>query len=235
MPPPRHRRIAPPKKRTPLLAPALLCLSLGLSLGLAHAADVIDRIAVSVGNRVITASDLDREIRVTAFLAGVPPDFSPDARRATAERMVEQTLIRRELDTSRYPIPALEEVDPALQDFKKKHFAGDEEYRKSLQTYGIAEQDVREELLWQRTLLMFLGVRFRAGVQVTDRELQDYWTRVVEPAARTAHPGSTPAFADYRNQIEEKLTGDRVDSEVDAWLKDGRKRTDIVFHEEAFR
>ena len=34
---------------------------------LLHSA-IIDRIAVSVGNLAITASDLDREIRVAAFL-----------------------------------------------------------------------------------------------------------------------------------------------------------------------
>ena len=39
--------------------------------------EIIDRIAVSVGNRVIAESDLNREIRVAAFLDGVKPDFSP--------------------------------------------------------------------------------------------------------------------------------------------------------------
>ena len=68
-------------------------------------AEIIDRIAVSVGNQAITISDLDREIRVTAFLNRTPPDFSPAARRATADRMVEQRLILRELENSRYPSP----------------------------------------------------------------------------------------------------------------------------------
>ncbi len=209
--------------------------ALALLGALALPAEIIDRIAVSVGDRVITASDLDREIRVTAFLAGVQPDFSTAAKRATAERMVEQTLIRRELETSQYPTPAPAEIAPVLEEFQKKHFAGQDEYRRALESYGITEQDVQDELLWQRTLLMFLGVRFRAGVQVTDAEMRDYYDQVVAPAAKQAHPGETPAFENYREQIDEKLTGDRVDREMDAWLTEARKRIDIVYHEEAFR
>jgi hypothetical protein len=40
---------------------------------------------------------------------------------------------------------------------------------------------------------------------------------------------------DYRDQIEETLTGKRVDREVDAWLKEARKRNEIVIHEDALR
>src|ERR1035441_10121619 len=80
-------------------------------LAIAAPAEIIDRIAVSVGNRVITESDLHREIRGAAFLDGVKPDFSPAGQLATAQRMVEQVLIRRELEISRYPVPSAAEGD----------------------------------------------------------------------------------------------------------------------------
>lgn len=200
-------------------------------------ADIIDRIAVSVGNRVITASDLDREIRVIAFLdrAKGKPDFSPAGKRAAAERMVEQKLIRRELETSRYPVPSAAEVEPVIEKFKKDYFPSDIEYRHALADAGITEQDVKDELLWQRTLLLFIGVRFRPGVQLTAQEIQDYFDKVVQPAAQAAHPGQTVDIEDYRDQIEQKLTGQRVDQAVDTWLKEARRRTEIVFHEEVFQ
>src|SRR5260370_21045608 len=78
-------------------------ISLLLALAPILFADIIDRIAVSVGNRVITISDIDRETRVTAFINGVKADLTPAGKRATAERLVEQKLIQRELETSRYP------------------------------------------------------------------------------------------------------------------------------------
>jgi hypothetical protein len=210
-------------------------LLFALILALPAFADIIDRIAVSVGNRVIAVSDLDREIRVTAFLDGVQPDFSPAAKRATAERMIEQKLIRRELEISRYPVPDPSEVEPVLAEFRERHFKDDEEYRRALAERSITEQDVKDELLWQRTLLRFIEVRFRPAVQVSDQEIQDYFDKVVAPAARAAHPGEPVVLDDYRDQIEETLAGKRVDQESDTWLKEARKRNEIVIHEDALR
>lgn len=198
-------------------------------------AEIIDRIAASVGNLVITASDLDRQIRVAAFLDRTRPDFSPAARRAMAERMVDQKLILRELDNSRYPPPAASEVDPIFDKFKTDNFPSDEDYRRALAAGGVTEQDVKDALLWQRRLLRFIDVRFRPGVQVSAQDVQDYFTKVVEPAARAAHPGQPVSLDDYRGQIEEKLTGDRVDQQMNAWLENARKRTEVVFHAEAFQ
>jgi hypothetical protein len=197
-------------------------------------AEIIDRIAVYVGNQAITISDLDREMRVTAFLNRTSPDFSPAGRRATADRMVEQRLILRELENARYPSPPASEIDPLLDKFKKDSFASDEAYRSALAASGIAEQDLRDELLWQRRLLLFIDVRFRPGVQVSDQDVQAYFTKVVEPAAQAAHPGQPVSLDEYRGQIEEKLTGEQVDKQMSAWLDDQKKRSDVVFHQEAF-
>jgi hypothetical protein len=197
--------------------------------------EIIDRIAVSVGNRVIAESDLNREIRVAAFLDGVKPDFSPAGKRATAQRMVEQVLIRRELETSRYPVPSAAEVAPVLAAFQKEHFPREGEYQRALADDGIADQDVKDLLLWQRTLLLFIEVRFQSAVQVTGQDIQDYFDKVVEPAAEAAHPGQPIALEDYRDRIEQTLTGQRADREMDTWLKEVRSHTEVVFHEEVFQ
>ena len=189
--------------------------------------DIIDRIAVSVGSHVVTTSDLDREIRVTAFLNDAKPDFTPAGKRATAGRMVEQTLVRTELETSRYPTPAPSEVEPILAQLKKQRFPSDAGFQRALAEYGITEQDVLDELLWQRTLLSFLDVRFRPSVQVTDKEIQDYFEKTVKAAAQS--------LDDYRDQIEAALTGQREDQEMISWLDQAKKRTEIVYHDEALQ
>jgi len=197
-------------------------------------AEIIDRIAVSVGNQAITTSQLDREIRVTAFLNRSKPDFSATARRATAERMVEQKLVLRELENSRYPAPSESEVEPILDKFKKDNFPADEDYRSALAASGITQQDLLDSELWQRRLLLFIDVRFGSGVQVSDQEIEDYFTRVVQPAALSAHPGQPATLDDYREQIETKLKGEQVDREMSTWLANARQRTEVVFHPEAF-
>lgn len=197
--------------------------------------EIIDRIAVSVGNQAITTSDVDREIRVTAFLNRSQPSFTPSARRDTADRLVEQRLILRELENSRYPAPAAPEAEPILDKFKKDNFSGEEDYAQALARCGITDQQVRQELLWQRRLLLFIDVRFRPAVQLSDQEIEDYFHKTVEPAAQAAHPGQQITLEEYRDQIEEKLTGDQVDKQMSSWLERTRQRSQVVVHPEAFQ
>jgi hypothetical protein len=215
--------------------------TLGVALAMALAAtraargEIIDRIAASVGNRVITASDLDRQLRVAAFQDGVKADFSPERKRAAAEAMIEQKLIQTELANSRYPLPDPAELAPAIEQFKKAHFKDDQQYRAALAEYGIAEEDFKELLLWQRTLLLFIQVRFETGVQLGAGEVEGYFTNTVKPAAEAAHPGQPVSLEDFRDQIERKLTGERADQAMDIWLRDVRRRNNVVVHEEVLR
>jgi peptidyl-prolyl cis-trans isomerase SurA len=200
------------------------------------AAEIIDRIAVSVGNQVITASDLDRQIRVAAFLDGVPPQFTSARKHAAAQSMIEQKLIQVELTNSRYPLPDPAELVPIVDVFRKEHFQGDEQkYLDALAAAGITENDFKELLLWQRTLLLFIQVRFETGVQLTSEEVEQYFENTVKPAALAAHPGQAVTLEDYRSQIERTLSGQRADKEMDAWLRDVRRRTVIVIHEEVLQ
>jgi len=206
-----------------------------MALALAARGEIIDRIAASVGNRVITASDLDRQLRVAAFQDGVKPDFSPARKRAAVEAMIEQRLIRTELANSRYPLPDPAELAPAIEQFKKEHFKDDPEYRAALAGYGIGEEDFKELLLWQRTLLLFIQVRFETGVQLGAGDVEEYFLKTVKPAAEAAHPGQPVSLEDYRDQIERTLTGQRADRQMDLWLRGVRSRTNVVLHEEVLR
>jgi peptidyl-prolyl cis-trans isomerase SurA len=210
-------------------------MALAMAMAMAAHGEIIDRIAASVGNRVITASDLDRQLRVAAFQDGAKPDLSPARKRATAEAMIEQKLIQTELSNSRYPLPDPAELAPAIEQFKKEHFRDDRQYRTSLAEYGVSEDDFKELLLWQRTLLLFIQVRFETGVQLSAQDVEDYFNKTVKPAAEAAHPGQPVTLEDYRDQIERKLTGQRADEQMDTWLREVRRRTNVVLHEEVLR
>lgn len=198
-------------------------------------ADIIDRIAVAVGNRVITTGDIDREVRVAAFLNGTKPDFSKAARRATAERLIEQQLVRKELEISSYPAPPASAGAEALADFRKSHFPNDAGFQSALEADGLTAEEVQNALLWQLTLLRFIDVRFRPAVQVTDQDIRNYFEKTVKPVAEKSHPGKPVTLDEYRDRIRETLTGQRADLELDNWLKETRQRTEIVYHQEAFQ
>jgi hypothetical protein len=202
-----------------------------LLLAAAHG-EIIDRIAVSVGRRVITETDLNRAIRVAAFQDGVKADFSAARKQAVAQALIEQKLIQIELENSRYPMPDPAELAPAIERFINDHFKDAAEYHAALSQYGITEQDFKDMLLWQRTLLLFVQVRFETGVQLTEQEVTAYFEKTVKPAAEAAHPGQPVALEDFREQIGKTLTGQRTDQQLDNWLREVRRRTIIVVHDE---
>lgn len=222
------------RRAIPVRPLVMVALATGI-VALAGHSEIIDRIAASVGNRVITASDLDRQIRVAAFSDGVKPDFSPEHKKAVVNAMIEQKLVESELSNSRYPLPDPAELIPAIEKFKKEHFKDEADYQASLASYGISEDDFRELLLWQRTLILFIQVRFETGVQLGASEVEDYFTNTVKPAAEAARPGQVITLEDFRDQIERTLTGRKADAQMDTWLRDVRRRTNVVVHEEVLK
>lgn len=195
-------------------------------------AEIIDRIAITVGERVITESEVIRQARITAFIEGKPADLSSQNKRQVAERLVEQMLIRRELETSRYAAASSEAANAVGQQLLKRYPSRDD-YLKALKEYGIAEEDIREALDWQVTLLDFIATRFRPGIQISDAELLDYYQNEVLPKA--GEGVQKPDFEDIRPQIESILTNQRVDNALDRWLGQARTQTRIQFRPEVFQ
>jgi hypothetical protein len=198
-------------------------------------AEVIDRIAVALDNQIITESEVAREIRLSALLNGDPLDFSAEARKKAADRLVEQKLIRREIELGRYPEPSKDEVAAMLKQIQTQRFPVSEDYRQALEKYGVSEEDLNAHLLWQLTLLRFIDARFRPGVQVSDEDIRAYFDSEQAKGEQTASAGKQPRFEDLRDQIRETLTNQRVDQLLNDWLAAARKRAHIVFHQEAFQ
>jgi len=198
-------------------------------------AEIIDRIAVTLDNQVITTSEITLEVRLTAFLNGDPLDFSSVARQKAANRLIEQKLIRREIQVGRYTAPPPEEVAPMLKEIQSQRFHDTEEYRQALANFAVSEDELKAYLLWQLTLLRFIDIRFRPGVQVTDAEIQAYFDG--NQAQLQAQSGTSKRLSldDLRSQIRETLTAQGADKQLDAWLAQTRKRTRIEFHQEAFQ
>ena len=209
-------------------------------------AEIIDRIAVSVGSRVITETDLDREIRITAFLNNAPlrsrlgtsrlgtSRLGNEEKREAAERMVDQTLLRSELEASRYPPPSAADTEAALQE-EKARFGDDAAYRRALAEYGVGEDDLKARLTWQLTLVRFIDVRFRPGIQIGEEEIRKYFDDHMRAGLMEAHPGQTPSVDDQRAGIEQTLISQAANQQVEQWLKEARRRTHIQYHDEVFQ
>jgi peptidyl-prolyl cis-trans isomerase SurA len=198
-------------------------------------AEVIDRIAVTLDNQVITQTEILLAIRLTAFLNGDSLDFSSASRKKAADRLIEQKLIRKEMEPAHYLEAGPAELESMLKEARAQRFHDAEEYRAALENYGITEQDLKAHLRWQVTFLRFIDLRFRPGIHVTDDEIRKYFDQELPELQKKAGNDNTITFNDLRDKLEENLTGQHIDKQVDDWLAQARKRTHIEFHPEAFR
>jgi peptidyl-prolyl cis-trans isomerase SurA len=200
------------------------------------AADVVDRIAVSVGNSVITESEIRHQLKVRAFLEGVPLKLDQENKRAAADRLIEQTLIRREMQASRYSPPDLGLAKALLASMKQSRFSGDEAtYQAELQRARVSEADLESAFLWQLTVLRFVEFRFRPGIQIPADEVREYYEQKFVPSwkARTTDP--VPSLEEAERNCEEILVQERIDNQLDRWISLTRTQTNIRYRDEVFR
>jgi hypothetical protein len=192
--------------------------------------EIIDRIAISVGNQVITESQIDEEIRLTAFLNQEKLDLDKSERKKAAGRLIEQTLVRREMEFSRYPIPALSDAAHSLEALKTR-FKTQAEYQQALDAYGITEDGLMRRLWWQETFLRFVDYRFRPGIQIPDADVHAaYQEQLNKWKQEGLDP--VPKLEDVRASIEQTLTEQRIDQAMDRWLADTRTQVAIRFRDE---
>jgi hypothetical protein len=198
----------------------------------AAGAVIVDRIAVSVGARVITDSEIEQRIRLTAFQNGVKPDFSAAARRTAAEMLIDGKIVQREMDVGHYPKLAEPQRRQLLIGYARTNFKGDQAaLNGALASMGLTAGDLEDDLARQSDLLTFLSLRFRPAVQVSDGEVRQYFNDRIRPAK----PGEAVSLNDFRASIEQQLASDRADSDLEAWLRDQRRRTRIEYLEADLR
>ena len=191
-------------------------------------ADTLDRIAVTVGKEVITESQIVMDLEVIAFLDHKAADLSAAAKRASAERLVDQVLILREAEESHVTLPSTEAAKGLVAPY-----AAESGYQADLQRYGISEPALAAHLLAGLRTLAFTNLRFRPDVTISDDEIKAYYDKLVRQPASAAGP--VPSLEDSRDQIEKILAEQKVLEALDQWLVLARSMARIQFHDKAFQ
>jgi hypothetical protein len=210
--------------RTTRGAAILMMLASGLQ------ATIVDRVAIAVGNKVITQSEIEERIRLTAFQNGEKPDFSPASRKQAAERLIDQKLIEREMDVGHFPRADAERGKQLLADYEASSYPADSPashagMMNALAADGLTADDLETDLMRQADLLTFLDLRFKPAVQVDDTEVRKYFEEKVPPGPAKEQQG----LGGMRPQIELILATEQADKDLDEWLKDQRLRLKIEY------
>jgi hypothetical protein len=189
-------------------------------------AETLDRVAVSVGQGVITESQVILDLRVAAFLERKPLDLSGAAKRKAAERLVDQLLILQEAADGHLSLPSTEAAAGLVAPY-----AAESDYRAELTRYGISEHDLAAHLLAGLRTLTFTDLRFRPEVQVSPEDVRSYYDKL------TRQPGSAApiqSFEDSRAQIEKLLVEQGVLDALDKWLETARAAARVRYREKVF-
>jgi hypothetical protein len=193
--------------------------------------EIIDRLAITVGNEVITELQIDEELRVIAMLNHEPVVRSLDARREAADRLVEQLLIKLEMELSRYTLPDASEVDKYYLQIEEAN-GGAAEIAKTLRSFNLTTEILRSHLELQLTELKFIEVRFRPDVTVSDADVEAAYQRRIA-AWKETHTGTPPSLDVSRDSLHAMLVEERTDAALNTWLAESRKRVRIIYLDKA--
>jgi hypothetical protein len=209
-------------------------ISLLLLASAASAGIIVDRMAVVVGKHVIKTSDIERDLRLTEFLNQEPLKINSDQKHRSAERLIDQEIIRQELLTAGFRRPSDAEATALQAQIRQERLGGSEQrLREALARYDLTEDQLHEQLVWQLTVLSFIEQRFRAGTLVTDEDLRSYYDQHLTELRRQYPQDSS--FKALEPNIRASLEGERVNQNFTQWLEQARKRYHIEYKQEAFQ
>lgn len=164
--------------------PVFTFLASVLLLSIPARADVVDRIAAAINNRAIKESQVERDMRLTAFLNGTPLEQTAAAKHKAADRLIDQTVIRAEIAKGSYPAATDADIAAVLAKIKQARFHSNAEYEQSLKAYGISEPELKSHIAWQIQVLRFVDLRFAKGTPAADNEAFFSWLDATRKTSR---------------------------------------------------
>ena len=192
--------------------------------------EVVDRLVAIVNSDIILESDVDEEQRFTKLYPyGVTSGDTPRAQALT--RLIDRDLILQQIRQ----IPPVDKVQidsdeadlrkdlPACQNADCKTDVG---WAKFLASAGFTEDELRARLEQRQEVLHFIEQRFRSGIRISDKQVEDFYTQTMLPQYRKEH-ATPPSLEVLSPRIEELLLQQQVSKLLDQWLKSLRETGNV--------
>jgi hypothetical protein len=190
--------------------------------GGASRAEVLDRVAASIGDMAITQSDVEHGYRLERFLDGQWPPPAPDSNtlKQACERLVYQKVMLEEETQDLSHDPALEKAATEELYGVRKRFPTEKDYQSALQSLQMDEKQILTTLIDQQRILRIVDERFRPLAAPATAEVESYYRDVFTPEYTRAHGPDVPPLAEVEGQIEEILVQKKIDQLLADWLEE---------------
>jgi hypothetical protein len=199
-----------------LLAGALLALMAGHG----GSQELLDQIAARVESDIILLSEVRTLGKYQMLVDGKTENDG-----AILDRLIDQWIVRNEADTARFPHPADVEITHGVEHLQAS-FASPEEYQARRKQSGLSDKEIARMVADQLYLSNYLDSRFRPAVQVSAKQVEDFYQEAVLPRAK-AHNQAPPALDASREYIQEALVQRGINEQADVWLKESRGRLHV--------
>jgi hypothetical protein len=193
-----------------------ICLGLTVAMH-SPAQEMIDRIAARVDTDIILLSDVRELGRYQNFL-----DEKSKTDSEILGLLIDQWIVRNEARAALFPQPSDDDVKRSLERLKRS-FSSPEEYQEREKQAGLTDADVFRMQRLQLYLTNYLDSRFRASIQVDEKDIEEFYeSRVI---ARAEERGQKPPTLEAaRGYIQEILVQRAINVQADKWLKESRGR-----------
>lgn len=158
------------KKYGVSVVPAVLFLL--AFLGLAQAAQVVDRIVAVVNGEIITFQDLQQRVRM---VTGQTPDpaAAGEVMPQVLESMIDDIILRQEAQRLKIEVSD-SEVENEIRQFKTRRRLSEDEFERSLRLQGLTQEQFKEQSRQDIVKHKMLGYMVRRKVVVTQEEIDAY-------------------------------------------------------------
>jgi hypothetical protein len=204
-------------QRSLVLGGALL-LALGASCARSQA--VLDQIAARVEGDIILLSEVRTLSRYQLLVDG-----KAESDGVILDRLIDQWIVRNEADTARFPHPTAAEIARGVEHLQAS-FGSAEEYQARKEQSGLSDKEIDQMLGEQLYLSNYLDSRFRPGIQVSAKQVEDFYQEAVIPRAKT-HKQVPPTLDASREYIQAALVEKGINEQAEVWLKESRGRLHV--------
>jgi hypothetical protein len=206
-----------------LVIMAFALMTVCVSAGAAAQTQVLDRIVATVGQQVITLSD----VRAAVGLGLLPESSSESSSLplgVVVEKLVDRELMRAEIDRFGVVAPAPELLASRIEAIRKR-FPSQQAFDAALEAHGLSDARFRAWVADDWRIEQYIQQRFDAASQPTDEDVLQYFQSREREFAKNGRP---PRFDEIRDEVRRRLLSQRRQVLVDDWIAGLKRRTEIV-------
>jgi peptidyl-prolyl cis-trans isomerase SurA len=186
---------------------------------LPYAGEVLDSIAATVNGHVILQSDWQDEVRYECFVAGrTIQSVTPLDRKGALDRLIDQELLREQMNPAEVKSVSPEEVEKQLETEKNEYARdhGAQPWGVALSSYQLTEVDIKNHIALELSQLRLVDAHLRPSIEVDGAAIEAYYKDHLAPQSAGAQQIS---LQQATPKIRELLTQEKMNQLLGSWLE----------------